>query len=128
MKRRKVLALTLALSLVMSLFGGFPVAAEPAVSTITQETANHQGSLTIMLDIVEDAAVSYLAWDGTSLVPQTLGGVRFAVLRRTRLAAVTVNPVSAGGWRFDGTEFLETMRAAVAAPVLNVEDEDGTEL
>lgn len=55
-------------------------------------------------------------------------GVRFAVLRRTRLAAVTVNPVSAGGWRFDGTEFLETMRAAVAAPVLNVEDEDGTEL
>lgn len=55
-------------------------------------------------------------------------GVRFTVERGTRLAAVTVNPVSAGGWRFDREEFLEKMRAAVPAPVLNVGRYDGTEL
>ena len=54
-------------------------------------------------------------------------GLRFAVLRGTRLAAVTVNPVSAGGWRFDAAEFLEKMRAASPVPVLDVEAEDGTE-
>ena len=47
-------------------------------------------------------------------------GVRFAVLRGTRLAAVTINAVSAGGWRFDPTEFLEKMSAAVSVPVLDV--------
>lgn len=55
-------------------------------------------------------------------------GVRFTVERATRLAAVTVNPVSAGGWRFDASEFLETMRAAVSAPVIDVGRYDGTEL
>ncbi len=47
-------------------------------------------------------------------------GVRFAVLHGTHLAAVTVNAVSAGGWVFDQTEFLDKMRAAVSAPVLDV--------
>nr|MBQ6241702.1 hypothetical protein [Lachnospiraceae bacterium] len=47
-------------------------------------------------------------------------GTRFAVLKGTRLAAVTVNSVSAGGWRFDGEEFLEKMQAAVTVPVLDV--------
>ena len=47
-------------------------------------------------------------------------GLRFAVLRGARLAAVTVNPVSAGGWRFDADELLERTQAAVAVPVLDV--------
>ncbi len=47
-------------------------------------------------------------------------GVRFAVLRGSRLAAVTVNAFSAGGWRFDAAEFLEKMRTAVSAPVIDV--------
>lgn len=55
-------------------------------------------------------------------------GVCFAVTRGTRLAAVTVNPVSAYGWRFDREEFLETMRAAVRVPVVDVGRYDGTEL
>ncbi|MBR1659086.1 MAG: hypothetical protein IJ705_02050 [Oscillospiraceae bacterium] len=55
-------------------------------------------------------------------------GLGFAVLRPTRLAALTVNPVSAGGWRFDAGEFLEKMRAAVSVPVLDVEAEYGAEL
>ena len=50
----------------------------------------------------------------------TARGVRFAAVQGTRLAAVTVNAVSAGGWVFDRTEFLDKMRAAVSAPVLDV--------
>jgi len=50
----------------------------------------------------------------------TLRGVRWGVRQSTRLAAVTVNPVSAGGWTFDGTAFLEKMRGAVDVPVLDV--------
>ena len=48
-------------------------------------------------------------------------GARFAVERETRLAAVTVNPVSAGGWRFDPERFLDKIRAAVGnVPALDV--------
>ena len=48
-------------------------------------------------------------------------GARFAVERETRLAAVTVNPVSAGGWRFDAERFLEKIRAAIGdVPALDV--------
>lgn len=47
-------------------------------------------------------------------------GVRFAVLHGSRLAAVTVNAVSAGGWVFDASEFLDKMRAAVSAPCVDV--------
>ncbi|MBE7002661.1 MAG: hypothetical protein E7425_00035 [Ruminococcaceae bacterium] len=47
-------------------------------------------------------------------------GVRFAVQNDSRLAAVTVNAVSAGGWVFDAAELLEKMRAAVSAPVVDV--------
>ena len=55
-------------------------------------------------------------------------GVRFTVAHGTRLAAVTVNPVSAGGWRFDRDEFLEKMRAVSPAPVLDTGRYDGTQL
>ena len=47
-------------------------------------------------------------------------GVRFAAERAAGLAAVTVNPVSAGGWTFPADEFLERMQEAVGVPVLNV--------
>ena len=47
-------------------------------------------------------------------------GVRFAVQQEAHLAAVTVNPVSAGGWTFPAEEFLEKMQNAVAVPVLDV--------
>lgn len=55
-------------------------------------------------------------------------GARFAVCRGSRLAAITVNPVSARGWQFDGGEFLEKMRAASPVPVVNVGRYHGTEL
>ena len=55
-------------------------------------------------------------------------GVRFAVRRGCRLAAITVNPISARGWEFDPVEFLEKMRAASPVPVVNVGRYHGTEL
>ena len=47
-------------------------------------------------------------------------GVRFALQQAARLAAVTVNPVSAGGWTFPAEEFRERMQEAAGVPVLNV--------
>ncbi len=47
-------------------------------------------------------------------------GGRMAVRDTVELAAVTINPVSAYGWRFDTRQFLETMAAAVAVPVVDV--------
>lgn len=40
-----------------------------------------------------------------------------------RTLCVTVNPVSAYGWKFDKDEFLYRMRQAVDAPVINVKEE-----
>lgn len=47
-------------------------------------------------------------------------GGKAAVAHTAVLTAVTVNPVSAYGWRFDGQELLEKMAAAVTAPVFDV--------
>ena len=47
-------------------------------------------------------------------------GLSFAVQTGSRLAAVTVNAFSAGGWRFDAAAFLAKMQAAVSVPVLDV--------
>ena len=54
-------------------------------------------------------------------------GVRFALQQTARLAAVTVNPVSAGGWRFPEEEFRKRVKGAVTVPVFNVmrEEESG---
>ena len=46
-------------------------------------------------------------------------GVNIMVRRGTKLAAVTVNPVSAGGWRFDAERFLEAMQRALPVPVVD---------
>ena len=40
-----------------------------------------------------------------------------------RTLCVTVNPVSAYGWKFDKDEFLHRMREAVDVPVINVKEE-----
>ena len=51
-------------------------------------------------------------------------GVTFGVLQGTRLGAVTINPVSAGGWYFEPDIFMEKMQAAVDVPVMNVNTYD----
>ncbi|MBQ4425297.1 MAG: hypothetical protein II882_06140 [Lachnospiraceae bacterium] len=54
----------------------------------------------------------------------TKRGVRFAVLKGSRLAGITVNAVSSGGWQFDPKAFAERMRAAVPVPVWDVMADD----
>ena len=51
-------------------------------------------------------------------------GVRLAVRRPVRLAAITVNPVSAYGFDMDRKLLLERMRAAVRVSVVDVESEE----
>ena len=81
----------------------------------------------LLQDGTKKDELTILVKDGSCLMPRRetfealeARGVRFAVLHGTRLAAVTVNAVSAGGWRFDAAEFLDKMRAAVSAPVMDV--------
>ena len=62
------------------------------------------------------------------LKPDTLDklSVREVVLQTkdaARTLCVTVNPVSAYGWKFDKDEFLHRMREAVEVPVINVKEE-----
>ena len=40
-----------------------------------------------------------------------------------RSLCVTINPVSAYGWKFDKDEFMTRMREAVDVPVINVKEE-----
>ncbi|MBQ9392445.1 MAG: hypothetical protein IJU18_00445 [Oscillospiraceae bacterium] len=50
-------------------------------------------------------------------------GVRLETVESARTLCVTVNPVSAYGWKFDKTAFLNAMRSAVDAPVVNVKED-----
>lgn len=43
--------------------------------------------------------------------------------RPARTLCVTINPVSAYGWKFDKDEFMTRMREAVDVPVINVKEE-----
>jgi len=64
------------------------------------------------------------------LTADTLGkldtrNVKLEVRDAARTLCVTVNPVSAYGWKFDKDEFREKMQAAVDVPVINVKEELG---
>ncbi|MEG1548137.1 MAG: hypothetical protein RR527_05290 [Clostridia bacterium] len=47
-------------------------------------------------------------------------GARISVVRRTDVAAVTVNPISAYGFDFNAAELLKRMEVAVNVPVIDV--------
>jgi len=47
-------------------------------------------------------------------------GAKIAVMRPTNLLAITMNPVSAGGYVFDKNAFREALSAKVAVPVYDV--------
>lgn len=76
--------------------------------------------------------VEFAALDGSKLLfphdiydKLQLRGVRLAVARPVRVAAITVNPVSAYGFDMDPAELLSRMREAVDVPVMDVMNEDG---
>ena len=49
--------------------------------------------------------------------------VRLETAEAARTLCVTINPVSAYGWKFDKDEFMARMREAVDVPVINVKEE-----
>ena len=49
--------------------------------------------------------------------------VRLETAEAARTLCVTVNPVSAYGWKFDKDKFMAAMQNAVDAPVINVKEE-----
>ena len=62
------------------------------------------------------------------LTPDTLDKlqtrqVRLETAEAARTLCVTINPVSAYGWKFDKDEFMARMKEAVDAPVINVKEE-----
>ena len=62
------------------------------------------------------------------LTPDTLDKLQRPVRcgwrrRAARTLCVTINPVSAYGWKFDKDEFMTRMREAVDVPVINVKEE-----
>ena len=76
--------------------------------------------------------MEFAALDGSKLLfPRDVSeklarrGAHLAVARPVRVAAITVNPVSAYGFDMDPAELLARMREAVDVPVMDVMNEDG---
>ena len=55
------------------------------------------------------------AWEGYE--------ARLETAEAARTLCVTINPVSAYGWKFDKDEFMARMKEAVDVPVINVKEE-----
>ena len=53
----------------------------------------------------------------------SIRNVSLETVEAAKVLCVTVNPVSAYGWRFDADAFLKAMSAAVDVPVINVKEE-----
>ena len=58
---------------------------------------------------------------GARRIDPHLSGLETAEAART--LCVTINPVSAYGWKFDKDEFMARMKEAVDVPVINVKEE-----
>ena len=75
-----------------------------------------------------DSMVVPLLRSGVLLTPDTLDKLRTRQVRletaeAARTLCVTINPVSAYGWKFDKDEFMARMKEAVDVPVINVKEE-----
>ena len=71
--------------------------------------------------VVKDPSKVLLSTD--TLDKLSARSVRLETEEAARTLCVTVNPVSAYGWRFDKDEFQRAMAEAVDAPVINVKEE-----
>lgn len=71
--------------------------------------------------VVQDPSKILLSAD--TLAKLTAREVRLETVESARTLCVTVNPVSAYGWKFDKDAFLAAMQAAVDVPVVNVREE-----
>ena len=79
------------------------------------------GLLRNMRLVVKDPSKVLLSPD--TLDKLALRGVTLETVEAAKTLCVTVNPVSAYGWKFDPETFLKAMAAAVSVPVINVKEE-----
>ncbi len=70
--------------------------------------------------VVRDPSKVLLSPD--TLEKLAIRNVALETVEAAKVLCVTVNPVSAYGWRFDADAFLMAMSAAVDAPVINVKE------
>ena len=70
--------------------------------------------------VVKDPSKVLLSPD--TLEKLSVRGVSLETLDAAKTLCVTVNPVSAYGWKFDPDAFLRAMEAAVTVPVINVKE------
>ncbi len=70
--------------------------------------------------VVRDPSKVLLSPD--TLEKLAIRNVALETVEAAKVLCVTVNPVSAYGWRFDADAFLKAMSAAVDAPVINVKE------
>ncbi len=71
--------------------------------------------------VVKDPSKVLLSPD--TLDKLALRSVSLETVEAAKVLCVTVNPVSAYGWKFDPDAFLNAMAAAVDVPVINVKEE-----
>lgn len=70
--------------------------------------------------VVKDPSKVLLSPD--TLEKLSVRGVSLETVDAAKTLCVTVNPVSAYGWKFDPDAFLRAMEAAVTVPVINVKE------
>ena len=70
--------------------------------------------------VVRDPSKVLLSPD--TLEKLAIRNVALETVEAAKVLCVTVNPVSAYGWRFDADAFLKAVSAAVDAPVINVKE------
>ena len=71
--------------------------------------------------VVKDPSKVLLTTD--TLDKLQMRDVKLETAEAARTLCVTINPVSAYGWKFDKDEFMVKMREAVDCPVINVKEE-----
>ena len=70
--------------------------------------------------VVKDPSKVLLSPDTLDKLP--LRGVSLETVEAAKIICVTINPVSAYGWKFDPDAFKRAMAAAVTVPVINVKE------
>lgn len=70
--------------------------------------------------VVKDPSKVLLSPDTLDKLP--LRGVSLETVEAAKIICVTINPVSAYGWKFDPNAFKRAMAAAVTVPVINVKE------
>ncbi len=105
----------------LDLYAGEPDAIElpgAVTDSVLQELLQRGRELAGRTVVTDDA--SKLLFSSASYAKLLRLGARMTLRERTRLLAVSVNPVAVRGWRFDGEAFRRAVQDRLDVPVINV--------